>query len=105
MPKIQIVSTINYNLIFNNKLIDTDYERDLYLFFETKENLIEQYITSNQYIKLFELLINGKSIIDSFFDNVMVMVEDVSIRDNRLALLERILHSFKNLLDFSKILE
>jgi len=95
----------DYNLIFNNKFIDTDYEKDLYLFFETKENLIDQYITSNQYIKLFELLINGKSIIDSFFDNVMVMVEDVSIRDNRLALLERILHSFKNLLDFSKILE
>ena len=39
------------------------------------------------------------------FDNVMVMVDDQYLRDNRLALLEKILSPFKKFLDFSRILE
>ena len=50
-------------------------------------------------------MIDGKPVVDSFFDKVMVMAEDVELRDNRLSLLENILYPFKNLLDFSRISE
>jgi glycyl-tRNA synthetase beta chain len=54
-------------------------------------------------MELFELLIQGKPVIDAVFDTVMVMADDRAVRDNRLALLEGILRPFKTLLDFSKI--
>ncbi len=94
-----------YRLEFNEKLLKEQAEKDLFLFFNSKYDKIEDYIRKNQYTELFQLLIEGKAAVDSFFDNVMVMVNDIPVRDNRLALLDKILLPFKNLLDFSKISE
>jgi glycyl-tRNA synthetase beta chain len=44
-----------------------------------------------------------KQPIDSFFDKVMVMVEDEPLRNNRLALLDRIGKLFLRIADFSKL--
>ena len=44
-----------------------------------------------------------KPAVDDFFDNVMVMVEDPALRDNRLCLLRDISGLFSDLADFSKI--
>jgi len=41
--------------------------------------------------------------IDHFFDKVMVMVDDVRVRDNRLALLQTLLKEFSTIADFSEI--
>jgi glycyl-tRNA synthetase beta chain len=41
--------------------------------------------------------------IDTFFDKVMVMVEDEIIRNNRLALLDGIGQLFLKIADFSKL--
>ena len=41
--------------------------------------------------------------IDTFFDKVMVMVEDEKIRNNRLALLDGIGQLFLRIADFSKL--
>ncbi len=41
--------------------------------------------------------------IDQFFDKVMVMVEDASVRANRLALLQTLLKEFSTIADFSEI--
>ena len=66
---------------------------------------MKELITSSSYIELFEMLIEGKSIIDSFFDSVLVMDTRVEVRDTRLKLLEDILSNFSGLIDFSKIEE
>ncbi len=95
----------DYALKFDKTLLVEEAEKNLFSFFDSKKAQIEQYIKENSYIELFDLLIGGKPIIDTFFDTVMVMAEDVKIRDNRLALLELILVPFKRLLDFSKISE
>jgi glycyl-tRNA synthetase beta chain len=44
-----------------------------------------------------------KKPVDDFFDGVMVMAEDAAVRDNRLALLERLAGLFANIADFSRI--
>ncbi len=44
-----------------------------------------------------------KEPIDQFFDNVMVMVEDATIRQNRLALLSQLVGLFREIADFSVI--
>jgi glycyl-tRNA synthetase beta chain len=41
--------------------------------------------------------------IDTFFDSVMVMVEDEQVRDNRLALLQTLVREFSTIADFSEI--
>ena len=41
--------------------------------------------------------------VDTFFDNVMVMVEDEGVRANRLALLQSLLNEFSTIADFSEI--
>jgi glycyl-tRNA synthetase beta chain len=44
-----------------------------------------------------------RSLIDHFFDKVMVMVEDELLRANRLALLQTILNKFSTIADFAEI--
>ncbi len=95
----------DYVLNFNLALLVEDAEKGLYAFFDSKKADIELLIRENRYIELFDLLITAKPVIDAFFDKVMVMADDLNVRDNRLALLERILAPFKNLMDFSKISE
>ena len=41
--------------------------------------------------------------VDTFFDKVMVMVDDDRLRANRLALLKTLLHEFSTIADFSEI--
>ena len=44
-----------------------------------------------------------KAPVDDFFEGVLVMAEDPSVRDNRIALLERLAGLFNDIADFSKI--
>ena len=41
--------------------------------------------------------------VDSFFDEVMVMSEDPALQNNRLALLDQLLQSFRQVADLSRI--
>jgi len=41
--------------------------------------------------------------VDRFFDEVMVMAESESVRNNRLALLSELLREFTTVADFSEI--
>lgn len=93
----------DYELSFDPKKLEEKSEEELYIFFDSKKNEINEYIRENKYTNLFNLLTNGKIIIDNFFENVMVMSEKRDLRDNRLGLIKNILMPFKNLLDFSKI--
>lgn len=95
----------DYKFSFNEEKLVVDTEKNLYSFYSTKKNQIEEYIKDNKYKELFSILIEGKSSIDKFFDDVMVMDKDISIRDNRLALISEIVTPFASLLDFSKISE
>ena len=95
----------DYRLSFSEGGLQDETEKGLFQFFNSRKSEIEGFIQAHKYTELFGLLIKGKSLIDSFFDKVMVMAEDKALRDNRLALLEGILQPFKNLLDFSKISE
>ncbi|HUS18776.1 MAG TPA: glycine--tRNA ligase subunit beta [Terriglobales bacterium] len=44
-----------------------------------------------------------RPVLDTFFDKVMVMVEEERVRANRLALLEQVLRDFSTIADFSEI--
>lgn len=87
----------------SEKYFKNEEEKNLYSYFSGKSGEIENFLKDNNYSSLFNILIEGKEHIDSFFDKVMVMDEDESVRDNRLALLNSIASKFSSLMDFSKI--
>jgi len=92
-----------YKLEFDESLLETEIEKELFNFFNSREEEISGFIESGKYLELFKLLIQGKLIIDNFFDNVLVMDDRIKVRDNRLSLLEDILKNFSQLFDFSRI--
>ncbi|MFN4308360.1 glycine--tRNA ligase subunit beta [Sulfurihydrogenibium sp.] len=84
-------------------LFQTPQEKELY------ENVIsvkDEYlrlINDKQYEESLVKLIELKPYIDGFFDNVMIMVEDEKLKQNRLGILSEINELFRYFADFTKI--
>lgn len=86
--------------IDQNKLIEAS-EKDLFKkMSEVEELLIPLYI-ENDYKKALKELSKLKNELDSFFDNVMVMVDDKVIQKNRLALLKKLQEILSGVADIS----
>ena len=58
---------------------------------------------AGHYKESLEVIAALRPDVDRFFDQVMVMVEDVSVRKNRLALLGELLREFTTIADFSEM--
>lgn len=88
---------------FDKALLVVDVEKKLYNAYEDFEKDVEKHIKSHNFLDLFKSmsLISGR--INSFFDETMVMVEDKKLRDNRMALLQKISLIFSSFVDFSVI--
>ncbi|MBP7072174.1 MAG: glycine--tRNA ligase subunit beta [Clostridia bacterium] len=63
----------------------------------------EGYVNNREYGKALKLMITLKKPIDDFFDNIMVMVEDEEIRNNRLGLLKSIGDMMNRIADLGAI--
>jgi glycyl-tRNA synthetase beta chain len=64
---------------------------------------VEQFIEKEDYEKAFKEVRNLRKPVDLFFDKVLVMEKDESLRRNRLALLAELREMFLRLADFSKV--
>lgn len=62
---------------------------------------VEGWVSKGQYNQALSELAALKKPIDRFFDEVMVMVDDKAIRDNRLSLLSALHHLFTQVADIS----
>jgi len=78
-------------------------EIKLYNFYKSKKSDIKDAIGSKEYEKVYSILGSFKPYVDRFFDEVLVMENDMSLRCNRIAMLRKILGSFSDIIDFSKI--
>ncbi len=102
------VSNILKGVEFKNEKPDTVLfedanEKALFAVAERIAPEIEQYGKEGNYEKLFETLASLKGTIDTFFDKVMVMVEDEKIRRNRLILLNAVRNLYYRIADMSKV--
>jgi glycyl-tRNA synthetase beta chain len=52
---------------------------------------------------MLKTLAGLKGAVDAFFDGVMVMTEDVRVRDNRVALLAQLRDTMNRVADISKL--
>ncbi|WP_353106089.1 glycine--tRNA ligase subunit beta [Acetoanaerobium noterae] len=64
---------------------------------------VETMLARREYVKALELLISIKDSVDTFFDSVMIMDENMDIRANRLAMLSNIRTTMESVADLSKI--
>jgi glycyl-tRNA synthetase beta chain len=78
-------------------------EKDLYRDLIACELDLEKPLAARDYDAVLNRLSQLKAPIDGFFDEVLVLDEDLALRQNRLALLTRIANLFQQLADFSRI--
>lgn len=76
--------------------------------YDNYNSIEERFITNikrKEYNKALDILASLTESIDDYFENVMVMVEDEEIKENRLALLRKIYDSMLMVCDLSKIVD
>ena len=78
-------------------------EQALYETLQRVQEQAEVHFGQQSYQKALESMVGLREPLDQFFNGVKVMADDPSVRDNRLALLTRIVHLFQRAGDFSKL--
>jgi glycyl-tRNA synthetase beta chain len=78
-------------------------ERRLHDRSDTLAPLVEKLRTDHKYQEALEQIATLRPHVDLFFDKVMVMVDDPAVRQNRLALIAKVLVGFSSIADFSEI--
>ncbi len=84
-------------------LLEEDAEKALFDVFTDVRGRAGQFIESGDYAGALQIIAELGKPIDTFFDDVMVMVDDETLRDNRLGLLRSISEFFNQIADFSFI--
>ena len=67
------------------------------------QDKVDTMFAEGEYLQGLNELASLRPVVDQFFDDVMVMVDDQAIKANRLALLGRLLNCFRQVADFSRI--
>lgn len=84
-------------------LFQDDAEAVLYQAFHDVKIKVDEYILAGDWFKALTAIATLRTPVDGFFDKVMVMADDLQVRNNRLALLTAIASMFGRIADFSKI--
>jgi glycyl-tRNA synthetase beta chain len=78
-------------------------ETDLHAAFQQISSRVQENMAAERFDQALRDIASLRASVDRFFEDVMVMAEDKTLRDNRLALLKRIAGLFDTFADFSKI--
>jgi len=78
-------------------------EHDLFLAFQKLMPQVEADYASGDFSSALRALATAKPVVDRYFDDVMVMVDDPAIRANRLALLRSVAATMNRVADISKL--
>jgi glycyl-tRNA synthetase beta chain len=84
-------------------LLQEDAERLLFSSLSSVEEKLAPLLATKRYAEVLNELADLRDPIDRFFDEVMVMADDVSIRNNRLALLAELRALFLHVADISRL--
>ncbi len=98
------------NIIKDNKdtqieleMLSEDAEKKLYASLENISKEVKPHLDNKEYVKALEIILQMKDPVDNFFDDVMVMADNLNVRQNRLNLLSAIAQLFLQIGDFSKM--
>ncbi|MCU1284333.1 MAG: glycyl-tRNA synthetase beta chain [Acidobacteriales bacterium] len=88
---------------FNAAGLPDPAEKQLAEIVEMKAPIVAELRHKHQYVAALAEIAQLRPALDTFFEKVMVMVEDEKLRSNRLALLQKMLNNFSTIADFSEI--
>ncbi len=86
-------------------LFDNEAEQNLHTLFGEVSREMEQLIDGKEYLQALEVMLKMKEPVDTFFDKVMVMTDDMAVRQNRLNLLTALGDLILQIGDISKLQE
>ncbi|HBI03722.1 MAG TPA: glycine--tRNA ligase subunit beta, partial [Paenibacillaceae bacterium] len=89
--------------VVEEQYIAHEAEEQLWKVFQSVQKEGDALLVQKEYINALETLTTLQPVIDHFFEQVMVMVEDQNIRTNRLAILSSMAKGIFAFADFSKI--
>jgi len=92
-----------YNPTVNESLLQESAEKSLYTAVNNQQEKLSSLFEKGDYSSALSSLANLRENVDNFFDDVMVMVDDRDIRNNRLALLSQLRNLFLNIADLSRL--
>ncbi len=78
-------------------------EKELYQAWQTASNRLAEALAAEEFARALGTVAELKPAIDTFFDDIMVMVEEREVRENRLALLQKIAADFRKVANFSRL--
>jgi len=87
----------------DSTLLSEECEKELFVKLQEVQGKVAEYISERNYTKALETIAGLRQPVDTFFDGVMVMVDDDLVKNNRLALLTGIAGLFKGIADFRRI--
>jgi glycyl-tRNA synthetase beta chain len=76
--------------VVEQKLLTEAAERQLYDAVQALQPVVSAHVSAKEYTAALSALAGVRQPVDAFFDEVMVMVDDLAVRANRLALLARL---------------
>ncbi|HYL86367.1 MAG TPA: glycine--tRNA ligase subunit beta [Candidatus Angelobacter sp.] len=87
----------------NPELFENGAERELHSAVRAAATKVQSLKRGGKYQEALEVIAGLRSVVDKFFDGVMVMADKEAVRNNRLALLAELLREFTTVADFSEI--
>lgn len=90
-------------LSVNKKLLEQEAEEILFNALDNARHKVQPMIKVRNYAEALNTLADLKDPVDRFFDDVMVMAEDDTVRNNRLALLGELRVLFLDVADISRL--
>jgi len=84
-------------------LLQENAEKALYKYIKENSDTFDKFISNRDYSAALNILLNMRKYIDKFFDDVLVMTDEMKSRGNRLALLHNLREIFLKVADFSLI--
>ena len=98
-----IIAEVKETSNVKQEIIQEEIERILYVKYLDLKIKIEELLPDKNYKRILEELVEYGSTIDNFFDDVLVNVEDVEIKQNRYNILFCIQELFLQVADLSKL--
>ena len=82
-------------------VLEAEAEKALFEQIQTVEQQVASLYSAGDYGAILSLLASLREPVDAFFEDVMVMVDDLTLRDNRLRLLARLQCLLQGVADIS----
>lgn len=90
-------------VVYDEALLETIEEKNLSETLITQMNIMKKNVDEEDFEKVLDALMAFAAPVDAFFENVMVMVDDEKVRNNRLSLLASLKSCFDILGELSKV--